>query len=148
VSSGEESDLRLSSEAVDALNAYHFPGNVRELENAMTRASALCLSGLITLDCLPPNISAVHNVSAPDQDASALVADRPTMAKLERRYLELVLTEVNGNRRRAAKILGVNRRTIQRLIARYNLIALAEMEIRSAAEDDPDSDGSAEETLV
>ena len=134
--------LRLSNEAVEALNAYAFPGNVRELENAMTRAVALCSGGMISLECLPPNISARYGVSTPGKDpSSSLAADRPTMEELQRRYLKLVLTEVNGNRRRAATVLGVNRRTIQRLIARYDLLALAEKEIPAEAEDDPDSEG-------
>ena len=136
-----ESALRLSNEAVEALNAYAFPGNVRELENAMTRAVALCSADMITLDCLPPNISARYGGSTSGNDpSSSLAADRPTMEELERRYLKLVLTEVNGNRRRAARVLGVNRRTIQRLIARYDLLALAEKEISLDAEDDLDSD--------
>ena len=135
-----EPALRLSNEAIEALNAYAFPGNVRELENAMTRAVALCSAGMITLDCLPPNVSARHGVSTPGMDpSSSLAADRPTMEELERRYLKLVLSEVNGNRRRAAIVLGVNRRTIQRLIARYDLRALAEKEISLDAEDDTDS---------
>src|SRR6266850_524118 len=136
-----EPALRLSNEAVEALNAYAFPGNVRELENAMTRAVALCSAGMITLDCLPPNISARYDVSTSGNDpSSSLAADRPTMDELERRYLKLVLTEVNGNRRRAARVLGVNRRTIQRLIARYDFLALAENEISLDPEDDPDSE--------
>ena len=148
MSAGDEADLRLSNEAVEALNAYPFPGNVRELENAMTRAVALCSSGMITLDCLPPNISAGYGVSVSGNDASSsLAADRPTMEELERRYLKLILTEVNGNRRRAAGVLGVNRRTIQRLIARYDLLSLAEKEIRSDGEDDPDSDDGLAEQL-
>ena len=147
-SSEFEPALRLSNEAVEALNAYAFPGNVRELENAMTRAVALCSGGMITLDCLPPNISAGYGVSTPGKDpSSSLAADRPTMEELERRYLKLVLTEVNGNRRRAATVLGVNRRTIQRLIARYDLLALAEKEITAEAEDDPDSDNGLAEQL-
>jgi DNA-binding NtrC family response regulator len=147
-SAAGEPALRLSNEAVEALNAYNFPGNVRELENAMTRAVALCSAGMITLDCLPPNISARYGVSTSGNDpSSSLAADRPTMEELERRYLKLVLTEVNGNRRRAAKVLGVNRRTIQRLIARYDLMALAEKEISLEAEDDPDSDNGLAEQL-
>jgi DNA-binding NtrC family response regulator len=147
-SSEFEPALRLSNEAVEALNAYAFPGNVRELENAMTRAVALCSGGMITLDCLPPNISAGYGVSTPGKDpSSSLAADRPTMEELERRYLKLVLTEVNGNRRRAATVLGVNRRTIQRLIARYDLLALAEKEITAEAEDDPDSDNGLAEQV-
>jgi DNA-binding NtrC family response regulator len=140
--------LRLSNEAVEALNGYTFPGNVRELENAMTRAVALCSAGMITLDCLPPNIAVGYGVPTSVNDpSSSLVADRPTMEELERRYLKLVLTEVNGNRRRAARVLGVNRRTIQRLIARYDLLALAEKEISADVEGDPDSDNGLAEQL-
>ena len=136
-----EPELRLSNEAAEALNAYAFPGNVRELENAMTRAVALCSGGIVTLDCLPPNISARYDESLTSADgASSIVADRPTIEELERRYLKLTLTEVNGNRRRAAAVLGVNRRTIQRLIARYDLLALTEKEISLQAEDNPDSE--------
>src|SRR5215510_3743737 len=46
----------LTREALDALRNYHFPGNVRELENALTRAVALATNGPITVDCLPPHI--------------------------------------------------------------------------------------------
>ena len=123
---GAQSQLTLSQEAADALNAYQFPGNVRELENAMTRAVALCSGGVITLDCLPPNIAAQSRFPLSANSSISLINDRPTMEELERRYLELVLTEVGGNRRRAATVLGLNRRTIQRLIARYNLFAVAE----------------------
>ena len=123
---GGQSQLTLSQEAADALNAYPFPGNVRELENAMTRAVALCSGGLITIDCLPPNISAGSGSAGTAKSSVSLIDDRPTMEELERRYLELVLTEVGGNRRRAASVLGLNRRTIQRLIARHDLFAVAD----------------------
>ena len=143
-----EPALRLSSEAAEALNAYTFPGNVRELENAMARAVALCSAGMITLDSLPPNISARYGVSTSGHDSSSsLAADRPTMEELERRYLKLILSEVNGNRRRAARVLGVNRRTIQRLIARYDLLALAEKETSLDVEDDSNSDNSLAEQV-
>jgi DNA-binding NtrC family response regulator len=149
ISTDEESPLRLSNEALEALNAYPFPGNVRELENAMTRAAALCSGGLITLDCLPPNISVMRQ-TAPDSTLSAdaalsLAVDRPTMEELQRRYFQLILTEVGGNRRRAASVLGVNRRTIQRLIARYNLFTLAEREVAAEVETDIDHDSSSDE---
>jgi len=123
---GSQSQQTLSQEAAEALNAYAFPGNVRELENALTRAVALCSGGLITLDCLPPNIAAQSQSPGSAKGTLSLIDDRPTMEELERRYLELVLTEVGGNRRRAATVLGLNRRTIQRLIARHNLFAVAE----------------------
>ncbi|MDQ2975444.1 MAG: sigma-54 dependent transcriptional regulator [Acidobacteriota bacterium] len=133
----EESPLRLSSEVIDILNGYEFPGNVRELENAMTRAAALCSGGVITIDCLPPGIvAAAHNVpsSLLNDPVSTLATDRPTIEELQRRYLQLILTEVGGNRRRAASVLGLNRRTIQRLIARYDLFSLAEKDVAADGE--------------
>ena len=50
------------------------------------------------------------------------------MDELQRRYLQLVLTESGGNRRRAAKTLGLDRRTIQRLIAKYRLAGFTDPE--------------------
>jgi DNA-binding NtrC family response regulator len=144
----EESPLRLSSEVIEALNAFAFPGNVRELENAMTRAAALCSGGVITIDCLPPGIIAVaHNASSSQRNdpVSTLATDRPTIEELQRRYLQLILTEVGGNRRRAASVLGLNRRTIQRLIARYDLFSLTEKEVAAEGESEMDDDTTDED---
>ncbi len=118
-----KSSLHLTREALLALGAYSFPGNVRELENALTRAAALASNGMITLDCLPPYL--VSSVQAEEvnteESVRGLAADWPTMEELERRYLTLALAKVNGNRQHAATLLGLNRRTIQRLIARHQL---------------------------
>ncbi|MGE0884727.1 MAG: sigma-54-dependent transcriptional regulator [Blastocatellales bacterium] len=117
--------FRLSSEANAALCAYQFPGNVRELENALTRSTALCVNGLITLDCLPSHMiedSATQSaLSENDHAGAAIAADWPTMEELQRRYLQLALEKVHGNRQHAADLLGIARRTVQRLIARYDL---------------------------
>lgn len=113
---------RLMRETEQALAAYDFPGNVRELENALRRALALSSNGLITLDCLPAEIAGRSPRPAaiviPPHD---LMADRPSMEELQKRYLQLVLEENGWNRRRAAAVLNLDRRTIQRLIARYQL---------------------------
>jgi DNA-binding NtrC family response regulator len=112
----------LTSEALAALAAYPFPGNVRELENALRRAVALSSAGLITVDCLPPEIAAArHKPPVAESLEARLAADRPTMEELQRRYLQLILEETGWNRRRAAAVLDLDRRTIQRLIARYQL---------------------------
>jgi DNA-binding NtrC family response regulator len=121
--------FRLTREATEALSKYSFPGNVRELENAIRRAVALCSSEVITLDCLPPEITACVS---PQQ--SIPEGDRPTMDELQRRYLQFVLDESGGNRRRAADVLGLDRRTVQRLISRYQLRALADAETGTDAE--------------
>ncbi|HEY3836699.1 MAG TPA: sigma-54 dependent transcriptional regulator [Bryobacteraceae bacterium] len=126
---------RLTREALDALNAHGFPGNVRELENALRRAVALSSGGWITIDCLPPDIAA-H--CPPQANGSGLegrlIADRPDMEELQRRYLQLVLEENGWNRRRAATVLKLDRRTIQRLIARYQLQGAPDPEDEGEAE--------------
>jgi DNA-binding NtrC family response regulator len=111
----------LTNEAMAALAAHLFPGNVRELENALRRAVALSSGGLITIDCLPPEIAAARLAASAGPGDQKLIADRPTMEELQRRYLQLILEETGWNRRRAAAVLNLDRRTIQRLIARYQL---------------------------
>jgi DNA-binding NtrC family response regulator len=112
----------LTKEAAEALHAHDFPGNVRELENALRRAVAVSTGGVITVDCLPPEIAGSRaKASSQERPEYRILADRPTMGELERRYLQLTLEETGWNRRRAAAVLDLDRRTIQRLIARYHL---------------------------
>lgn len=121
-------NLSLTQEASAALKAYNFPGNVRELENALTRAAALYgAGGLITLDCLPPHIAGASSNTIESIERN-IITDRPTLEELERRYLELVLSEQGGNRRAAADTLGINRRTIQRMLAKYKIAEVSDAE--------------------
>ena len=133
----------LTREVWDALAGYDFPGNVRELENALVRAVAISTGNSITLNCLPsPIAKARRNPGECFTDAETmreLAGDRPNMEELQRRYLSLILSEVGGNLRRAAEKLGLDRRTIQRLIARYNLFASPDEE---AQETDIESERS------
>ena len=123
--SSAEQPLLLTDEAMQALRKHTFPGNVRELENALKRAVALCANGIITPDCLPPHIARKNEAQAEhfEQENSLrlLAADWPTLEDLERRYLQLALEKVHGNRQHAADLLGVARRSIQRLIIRHGL---------------------------
>jgi len=106
---------------------HDFPGNVRELENALRRALALSTGGLITLDCLPPEIATrAQNQTGVVALEQKLISDRPTMDELQKRYLLFTLQENGWNRRRAAAVLNLDRRTIQRLIARYQIQAAAD----------------------
>jgi DNA-binding NtrC family response regulator len=136
--------LHLTREAAEALGAHNFPGNVRELENALRRAVALSCGGLVTIDCLPPEIGTRRAKTAaaerPEQRPELrLIADRPNMEELQRRYLQLILEETGWNRRRAAAVLDLDRRTIQRLIARYQLHGAADPEGEAELETEEDS---------
>jgi DNA-binding NtrC family response regulator len=137
---------RLTREAALALRSYPFPGNVRELENAVRRAVALCPNDMITLDCLPPEIAAATGIpkeSLASLNERTIIADRPTMDELQRRYLQLVLDENQGRKRRAAAVLGLDRRTIQRLVAKYwlRIISNGDSEDNTDAEIPEDPDG-------
>ena len=118
----------VSQEALAALSAYDYPGNVRELENALRSALALSSNGLVTIDCLPPEIAACKESTPAGFKSRSLIADRPSMDELQRRYLAFILEESGWNRRRAAAVLELDRRTIQRLIARYQLQSAADTE--------------------
>ena len=106
----------IATPTAEKLSAYDWPGNVRELENSMERAVALMRFDSIVVDDLPEK---VRNYQA---DRFVLSADDPselvTAAELERRYMQRVLALVGGNKSRAAKILGFNRRTLYRKMGR------------------------------
>jgi transcriptional regulator with GAF, ATPase, and Fis domain len=79
------------------------------------------------LDCLPPEIAnRRQNQAGALALEQRLASDRPTMDELQKRYLLLILQENGWNRRRAAAVLNLDRRTIQRLIARYQIQAAAD----------------------
>lgn len=121
---------RLAPEALEALCHYSFPGNVRELENALRQAATLAAGGNITLDCLPVEMAGAGSPARSEERGTSpqLVADRPSMDELQRRYLQFILEENGWNRRRTASVLELDRRTIQRLIARYQLRGIPDLE--------------------
>jgi DNA-binding NtrC family response regulator len=113
-------DAGVASTAMVLLQRYAWPGNVRELENVIERALALSKDGVILPSDLPPEVtqSVAQAASASATSPGGLVDDRPTLAELERRYIELILRETGGNKKRAAEILGIDRRTLYRTLER------------------------------
>jgi DNA-binding NtrC family response regulator len=110
----------LSTGALDALLRHAWPGNVRELRNTIERLVVSSRGSLIEAFDLPETVLAVRP-SPQEQPFS----DLPTLDDLERRYLLHVLDAADGNRTRAAEILGVDRRTLYRMAERFG-IALKE----------------------
>ncbi|HXG02941.1 MAG TPA: sigma-54 dependent transcriptional regulator [Candidatus Binatia bacterium] len=105
--------IGLTREALDRLAAYPWPGNVRELEHVIERAVVLTTSTLLTPEDLPRELRLVAPappVARPDR--------RMTLEELKRWYVEQVLAETGGNKARAAELLGIDRRTLYRILRR------------------------------
>jgi transcriptional regulator with PAS, ATPase and Fis domain len=110
--------LRLAEPAFDALHAYHFPGNVRELSNALARAVTFCENGVIELHHLPERIRGTPRLKPAGPDPLGILGQPPpTLADVERRYIQWILARTDQNKRRAARILDVGRRTVYRKLA-------------------------------
>src|SRR5919204_668352 len=117
---GRGEGAAISAAARDLLVAYEWPGNVRELENVVARALALNPSGVIMPEDLPEQVRVTSRVAAGQGTAATAAGvathDHPTLAELERRYAAQVLSETGGNKTRAAEILGIDRKTLYRLL--------------------------------
>ena len=113
--------LTLSEETIRTLVAYNWPGNVRELESAVEYAVLHARGREIVPDDLPEQLQSAQVRSAARSPLSALFEDLPALDELERRYLLYVLEVAGGNRTRAAEILGIDRRTLYRMIERYEM---------------------------
>ncbi|HEY3256705.1 MAG TPA: sigma 54-interacting transcriptional regulator, partial [Polyangiaceae bacterium] len=140
----------LTAEALRALHAYQWPGNVRELKNVMERAPFLCENGTITAAQIPQqplNDLDVDEFPAEDQDRTQVfaplrtprfdderpLAEPPSSAprsepslpaidsEEERQRVLRALEQCGGNQTRAAKLLGVSRRTLINRVERLNL---------------------------
>ena len=111
-----EEGAAISPAARDLLVAYDWPGNVRELENVIARALALNPSGVVTPEDLPDHVRGARPAAARLAVVAGAAQERPTLAELERRYAAQVLQETGGNKTRAAEILGIDRKTLYRLL--------------------------------
>jgi two-component system response regulator HydG len=109
--------LALSPQVAALLLAYDWPGNVRELENCIERAVALARFSELSAEDLPDKVrcySPRRFVVSADNESEILSLD-----ELERRYILRALKILNGNRSRAATVLGLDRRTLYRRLERY-----------------------------
>ena len=117
----EHRQLALSEETIRTLVAYNWPGNVRELESAIEYAVLHARGGNIVPEDLPEKLQTAQVRSAARSPLTALFEDLPPLDELERRYLLYVLEVAGGNRTRVAEILGIDRRTLYRMIERYSI---------------------------
>ncbi len=111
---GEGRPRRVSATALERLRRCRWEGNARELENVLERALALSDKPEIGPDDLP--LVEHEEVAAPEPEEllRAAVERRFTLGELEELYIDQVLRETGGNKVQAARILGINRRTLYR----------------------------------
>ena len=116
--------VTFSLETQDLLERYPWPGNIRELENAVVRAVALS-SGTVRPTDLPDHIRDYEVASG----ASAVEIADPaepqrwqTLAEVEGDHVRRVLDHTKGNKQAAVRVLGIDRKTIERMIKRHGII--------------------------
>lgn len=108
----------IAEPAAEKMLRYRWPGNVRELRNVMQRAVALTRHDTLTIDDLPEKIREHKETTMfiGGDDPTELVS----LEEIEQRYIEHVLATVDGNRTQAAKILGMDRKTLYRKLKRQD----------------------------
>jgi len=118
--------VSFTREAVRLLTAYDWPGNIRELENAVVRAAALCDQAIRPED-LPERVRDFqHPEDAPAVATATATPPAPdgdilSLAELEARHVARVLAHTGGNKQAAARLLGIDRTTLQRMLKRHRL---------------------------
>jgi DNA-binding NtrC family response regulator len=101
--------LQITKRAEAVLCRHSWPGNIRELENALSYACMLTQNGTVDLVDLPDYLLESRSVDGPNL---------PTLAEVEYQHVMKVLKACDGNRARAAEVLGIGRATLYRFIAR------------------------------
>jgi DNA-binding NtrC family response regulator len=121
----EENDLSVigfSDDAILRLQAYSFPGNVRELENIIERAVVMARGRVVMPSHLPTRVEAGHSVS-PDQLQTDLLSlpFHKSVAELEKRLIRNALKDAAGNKTEAANRLQINRRLLYKKIVDHEI---------------------------
>jgi len=123
----------ISEEAAQLLQNYGWPGNVRELENTIERAVLLNRSESIEPTDLPDKLREQTPIGIVSEAEPAT----PTLESIEKAYIHYVMSQTDGKKTKAAKILGIDASTLYRKLDRYGL-----KETRSGKNDMSDKDKS------
>ncbi len=110
------SDWKIEEQALNLIESYHWPGNVRQLINAIDRAKIMADQGVVRVRDLPRE---VVQYQAPEEPSNSCRFDE--LSYLERSKVVEVLRRERGNKTRAAYALGIDRRKLYRLIQKYSL---------------------------
>ena len=118
--------VRFAPDSLELLERYPWPGNIRELENAIVRAAALC-DGTIRVEDLPERVRGYQSSSAAAAPSTKVnnKDEWLPLAEVEARYVARVLEHTRGNKQAAARLLQVDRKTVERILKRHQSRAMA-----------------------
>jgi two-component system, NtrC family, response regulator AtoC len=105
--------VAVHAEVMDILASYNWPGNVRELENIVERAITLNTTGMLAA------ADFAEHLRKSKRNTVVFPRELPPLDEIERQYILHVVQRCNGNMTRAAEVLGVDRRTLYRMVERY-----------------------------
>ncbi len=111
--------LGISEEAIEAMAAYNWPGNIREMENAIERGVILCKGEYIVLGDLPDSLTRARADGR--AGSGPIVSLKSEMDKCEKRIVEEALKRNEYNRNRTCRMLKINRTTLYNKMRRHNI---------------------------
>jgi DNA-binding NtrC family response regulator len=117
--------VKFAPEVLALLERYSWPGNIRELENVVVRAVALC-DGTIRLKDLPQRVrNHSQKPAEPGTSQNGVVEGQAEewvpLSEIEGRYVAQVLEHTRGNKQAAARVLAIDRKTLDRMIKRHHI---------------------------
>lgn len=117
-----KSNLHFSDKVLKKLSQFDWKGNVRELEATVEYSALRARGNEILVEDLPVKLT-LGNIekSVETQPLQNFHQDLPSLDEIEKRYLQFVLQETKGNKTRTAEILGIDRRTLYRMMERFNI---------------------------
>ncbi|MCC7342532.1 MAG: sigma-54-dependent Fis family transcriptional regulator, partial [Bryobacterales bacterium] len=116
-----ERPVSIRREALDLILAHDWPGNVRELENVIARATAIAPGGVVTADCIELRRSVVTNSPNWLRQIPYETGYKKVVSQVEEHLLRSALTSANGNKARAAGVLGIQRRLLYDKMREYQI---------------------------
>ncbi|MCA9563133.1 MAG: sigma-54-dependent Fis family transcriptional regulator, partial [Myxococcales bacterium] len=113
----------ITRDCLEQLMAYHYPGNIRELENIIQRGIALSAGEFLDVDALPPSF---RDANLDGQGQSVHIGEEGVnldaiIDAIEKKYLTLALERTDGVRKRAAKLLGISFRSMRYRLSKHGI---------------------------
>ena len=115
--------IEVSAAAHAALDAYPYPGNVRELEHVIQQALVLAEAGPIDVMHLPAEITGMPSAAAPVRPPDVIASLAQALFDFEGQYLARAMREAGGVKHLAAESLGISRKNLWQKLRRHGVIA-------------------------